>query len=368
MFWIVDFTVQVPGGERKRFREVPEIQTRRGAESYERQRIAELLSGRPKEVRPAEQKEVEAATRVVPTVAAFAERFIETYAVPNNKPSEVDSKRKILRLHLVPALGRLRLDEVGAEEIERYKGDQLRAGRSRKTVNNHLIVLRRMFGVAEEWGLMARSPRVRWLKLPDPEFDFLTFEESHQLVAAAEGEWRTMVMVATRSGLRQGELLALRWKDVDLGARKIVVRRSVWEGIVGTTKGGRAREVELSPDTVAALKAQRHLRGELVFCNADGTMLTKNQCRRPLYDACGRAGIRKIGWHILRHTFASHLVMRGVPIKVVQELLGHRDIKTTMRYAHLAPESRREAVALLDIDAAHEATVRQQNLTSLITS
>ncbi len=368
MFWIADFTVQVPGGERKRFREVPEIQTRRGAETYERQRIAELLAGRTKEESdPAETKEKSSKVDCV-SVASFAKTFIETYAVPNNKPSEVKSKRMILDLHLVPALGSLRLGEVGSGEIERYKAAKLRDGLSPKTINNHLIVLRRMLAVAEEWGLVDRVPRVRWLKVPDSDFDFLTFEESRALVAASEAEWRTMIIVAAKAGLRQGELLALRWRDVDLAAGKIVVRHSVWSGIVGTTKGWRAREIDLSPETVVALKAHRHLRGELVFCNGDGSMLTKNQCRRPLYDASKRAGLRQIGWHVLRHTFASHLAMRGVPIKAVQELLGHRDITTTMRYSHLSPESRRDAVALLDIGASREATIRQQDLTSLTTS
>jgi integrase len=303
-----------------------------------------------------------------PTVASLAKEFLETYAAPNNKPSEVKSKKMILDLHLVSTLGRLQFDQVGAAEIERYKAEKLREGLSPKTANNHLIVLRRMFAVAEEWGLTDRIPRVRWLKVQDSEFDFLTFDEARSLVAAAEGEWKTMILVAARVGLRRGELLALRWRDVDLGASKVIVRQSVWSGIVGATKGWRAREIDLSPETVAALKAHRHLRGELVFCNGDGSMLTKNQCRRPLYDACTRAVLRKIGWHVLRHTFASHLVMRGAPIKVVQELLGHRDITTTMRYAHLSPESRRDAVALLDTNASREATIRQQDRASLTTS
>jgi integrase len=368
MFWTTDFTVPLLGGERKRFREVPKVQTRRGAETYERQRIAEVLSGRTKEDRQEEQMKAEATKAACPSVASFAKTFIETYAVPNNKPSEVHSKRMILDLHLVPALGRLQLDKVGPGEIERYKAEKLREELSPKTVNNHLIVLRRMLAVAEEWGLTDRIPRVRWLKVPDSEFDFLTFEVANQLLATAEGEWRAMILVAAKVGLRQGEILALRWKDVDLAAGKVIVRHSVWAGIVGTTKGWRAREIDLSPDTVVAFKAHRHLRGELVFCNGDGGMLTKNQCRRPLYEACKRAGLRQIGWHVLRHTFASHLVMRGAPIKVVQELLGHRDITTTMRYAHLSQESRRDAVALLDTNASRGATIRQQNQASLTTS
>jgi site-specific recombinase XerD len=73
-------------------------------------------------------------------------------------------------------------------------------------------------------------------------------------------------------------------------------------------------------------------------------MFTKNECKHPLWRACERAGLRRIGWHVLRHTFASHLVMRGAPLKAVQELLGHATIEMTMRYAHLSPDTRRDAV------------------------
>jgi site-specific recombinase XerD len=108
------------------------------------------------------------------------------------------------------------------------------------------------------------------------------------------------------------------------------------------------RAIPLSPETVQLLKRHRHLRGELVFCARDGRMLVKTECKHPLWRACKRAGLRRIGWHVLRHTFASHLVMRGAVIKAVQELLGHSSITTTMRYAHLSPDARRAAIELLD--------------------
>ena len=143
-----------------------------------------------------------------------------------------------------------------------------------------------------------------------------------------------------------------------------MVRRSVWRGHEGTPKSGRNRELPLSDATVRVLKSHRHLRGPYVFCDESGKQLDENVCRRPLYRSCHRSGIARraprspnknlgdcapgIGWHTLRHTFASHLVMRGVPLKAVQELLGHSTIEMTMRYAHLSPDVRKDAVARLD--------------------
>jgi integrase len=132
------------------------------------------------------------------------------------------------------------------------------------------------------------------------------------------------------------------------GRREARVSRAVAGDVVGTPKSGRAREVPLSPETVKALKQHRHLRGELVFCTDAGRMFRKNETKHPLWRACKRAGLRLIGWHALRHTFASHLTMRGVPLKAIQELLGHATIEMTMRYSHLSPEVRRDAVIMLD--------------------
>ena len=95
--------------------------------------------------------------------------------------------------------------------------------------------------------------------------------------------------------------------------------------------------------------------GGLLWPGEGGRNLKRGEAKWPLYRACMRAGLRRVGWHVLRHTFASHLVMRGVPLKAVQELLGHEDIATTMRYAHLAPGVTRDAVLLLDAPAPAES-------------
>jgi site-specific recombinase XerD len=116
---------------------------------------------------------------------------------------------------------------------------------------------------------------------------------------------------------------------------------------VGTPKNGRTREVPLSERAATALRGHPRV-DELVFHAPGGAMLTKGECKWPLYRAAHHAGLRRIGWHVLRHTFASHLVMRGVPIRAVQELLGHSSIEMTMRYTHLSPDARRDAVQLLD--------------------
>jgi integrase len=126
-----------------------------------------------------------------------------------------------------------------------------------------------------------------------------------------------------KTGMRQGEILALRWEDVDLDRRRITVRRSVWEGQETAPKSGKGREIPISVVS-EALEQHQHERGPYVFCDTQGKRYTKQQCRRPLRRALKRAGLRHIGWHGMRHTFASHLVMRGVPLPAVQQLLGHR--------------------------------------------
>ncbi|MBI5478137.1 MAG: site-specific integrase [Deltaproteobacteria bacterium] len=335
---MVDFLFTHADGRLERVRKRSPVQTKRGAEEHERQLRQSLQAGtyQRKEVAPP------------PTVAEFSKEFIGQYAVANNKPSEIDSKETVFRNHLVPFFGKLRLDQVGLRELERYKALKIKEEYKPSTINNQLTMLRRMLAVAVEWGLIQFVPKVKWLKIPEVEVDFLSFEEADRLLAHAEGEWKCMMMVGLKAGLRFGELLALRWDDVDLVVGQMVVRRSAARGRIGTPKSGKSRKIPLCPSALAALKAQRHLRGELVFSDSGGELLTKGECKWPLWRACKKAGLRRIGWHTMRHSFASHLVMKGVPLRVVQELLGHATIEMTMRYSHLSPNVPRDAVALLD--------------------
>lgn len=287
--------------------------------------------------------------REIPTFADHWRSYMDDSAKAQNKPSTLESKASIFNHHLGPFFGEMRIDAIGPREIDRFKASKLQA-LSPKTVNNCLTVLRRALDVAAGWGTITAAPRIAWTRAVKPRFRFLDFGEADRLVAAASGDdlAHAIIVVALNTGLRLGELLALRWDAVDLKAGRLHVREAAARGIVGTPKSGRAREVPLNDTAIAALRSWKHLRGPLVFCADDGRMLTKNEAKAPLARARRKAGIVALGWHDLRHTFASHLVMSGVPLKAVQELLGHATIEMTMRYAHLAPAVVRDAVRTLD--------------------
>ncbi len=140
-----------------------------------------------------------------------------------------------------------------------------------------------------------------------------TFE---RLINAAEPEWRALLLVALETGLRQGELIGLQWSDLDLAQARLNVRRTIWRGVTDLPKGGRERTVDLPASAVDALKAHRHLRGRFVFCQEDGQPLTEGKMKQPLRRALNRAGISReegrIGWHDLRHTYASHLCSKRI--------------------------------------------------------
>jgi excisionase family DNA binding protein len=314
------------------------------------------------------------STSSMPTVRQFSRVFVEMCRL-RNKSSTIDAKNAMLKCHVLPLIGSMRIDAINYAVVEdlklalskkrvtRVARDKIDVAKplSPKTINNTLMCLHRMLVVARKRELIARVPDFEWMRTRPPEFDFLDFDEAKRLLKAASGQLRTMVFTALRAGLRHGEFLALRWEDVVLVAGRIVVRQNVVRGVVDTPKSGKPREIPLGNEVIAEFKSHRHLRGPLVFCNGAGVMLTDSEMKNPLMHTCRRAGLRPVGWHVLRHSFASHLAMRGASLRVIQELLGHASITTTMRYAHLAPRIGREAVRMLDEPAPKRDVPNEQS-------
>ena len=182
------------------------------------------------------------------------------------------SKKKIVRVHLKPAFGTTKLDAIGVEQIERYKAAKRKDGLSPKTINNHLTVLRKLLVVARDWGRVRMVPAIQWLRVAPPEFRFLSFEEADGLLRGTDPEWRAMIALGLKAGLRHGELLALRWSDVDLEVGRLSVRRNLCEGHIGTPKGGRGRDIPLCDSAVMALRAHRRTSKDWVFSSPDGQL------------------------------------------------------------------------------------------------
>lgn len=359
--WEVDIRLTLPNGEPYRERKKSMCSSKSSTETWAKQREAHLIKfGIAEGTTP--------VVKEVPTVAGFYEAFM-AYSKTNNRPSTVCAKEAMMRCHLLPFFGAMKLDTVGPEDVDRYKARKLAEELEKKTINNHLAALRKLFNLAAEYGKIDRVPKIKAFALTKNKSitsdEFLTFEEADRFVGAAAPEWKVFLLVALRTGLRVGELLALRWGDIDFVQGVLVVRRTAWRKQEGPPKSGSERVVPLSGEVRSALRQYRHLKGEYVFCDDHGNRLTHSAVKNVAPTTCKRAGLAKrITTHKLRHTFASHLAMRGKPEKCVQDLLGHGSAAMTQRYTHLSPNVLRDAVESLDMPAPVTAT----NSTSALTA
>lgn len=342
--WRYRKRVRLPDGTRERIKGTPLVNTKAAAESAEREHIERLLE----ECRNPGSTTL--SKKEVPTLQEFKIEFMATYVQANNKPSERMSKEYMFKHHLLPALGRRRLDEIATRDIEKLKAKKLAEGLAPKTVNNMLSCLGKTLRYAAENEIIDKIPRLRFVKVFDKPIDFLDFEEYERLMEAAKADPETYpaILLAGDAGLRMGEVRALKWEDLDLVARRVVVQRTDYRGYMGSPKGGRLRRIPLTKRLCAALKAARHLKGPWVFCDMDGKMWSRGEADTPLRRAYRKAGLRKIGWHTLRHTFCSHLAMRGAPVRTIQELAGHASLTTTMRYMHLTETAAESAIDMLE--------------------
>jgi integrase len=281
------------------------------------------------------------------TLGQFAWQWFDQYVKANNKISEQYSKEKILRSSLIPFFGAMRLDEITTDRIEKYKAQQIATGISNKTVNNRLTVLGKCLNCANEWH-GTPTPKIKLLKSPPPRTDFLTHDECELLLDHAEGDLSTMILLALRTGMRQGEIRGLQWSSINWQNRIITVRHSWYDykKALVSPKSNRERHIPLDIDVYELLYPKRKNSG-FVFLSPYREPFTCHRLINDLAAICRKAKLRKIGWHVLRHTFATSLAMRGAPLPVVQALLGHSTISTTMRYAHVASSTLRSAIDML---------------------
>jgi integrase len=262
-------------------------------------------------------------------------------------------------------LGKRKVAAVPTEDVERLASRMLARGASPKTVRNVMTFLHSVFGLAVRKGWAPRNPvedaaRPKRRRAGDanPDLQFLTPAEldrvidvipDHVVDKDARGPvTRILLLAAGTTGLRQSELLGLRWRDVDMRAQRLRMRNA-WVRYEHSGEGksdlSTKRSVPMTDRLTGELRAWR-LRTvygddeDLVFGHPDlGVPLDRTKLSRKFKAACEEAGVRVIRFHDLRHTFATTLAAAGVPLRTIQEYLGHADLKTTQIYAHYAPSA-----------------------------
>ncbi len=256
------------------------------------------------------------------------------------------------RLHLRRLLGAFGaetpLPELTSQRIAQYERtratetSRLGRGLSPAALNRELATLRHLLRLSEEWGYLEKAPRIRLAREPEGRLRFLTEEEIQRLLevcARSQNRYLTaIVTMALHTGMRKGEIMGLVWERVDFSRGVLLLEQ---------TKSGRRREVPMNRAVYDALTGLPGPKDDgLIFRKASGAVW--GSIRTAFERACKAAKIDDFRFHDLRHTCASWLVMRGRSLKEVQELLGHRVFSMTLRYAHLAPDRLREAVASLE--------------------
>jgi integrase len=287
------------------------------------------------------------------SVAEAGERLIEHLSSLGRKRSTLGDYESYLRVHLAPFFGETALERIEPAQVEAFIAAKRREGKATKSILNYLGLLHSIFAYGERRGLAHGNP-VKLVDKPeaagaDPDVRFLDEAELEALVCAVPDDVkgpteRTIYLTAAMTGLRQGELLGLRWRDIDWPAGRIRVRQSYVRGEFGTPKSKRSsRSVPLA-DRIAG-ELDRHFKrsayqgdDDLVFCHPQtGAPLDRSRLFKRFKAAAKRAQIREVRFHDLRHTFGTRMAGAGVALRTLQEWMGHRDFKTTLIYADYQP-------------------------------
>lgn len=300
----------------------------------------------------------------------FLRHWLDDVARPTLRASTYESYDDILRLHLIPGLGRIAVAKLAPADVQTFLNTKLASGLSPRRVVYIHAVLRRALGTAERWGLAARNVA----KLVDPprvprhEVEPLTPIQARQLIAAsADDRLQALWVTALATGLRQGELLGLRWDDVDLDAATLRVRHTLAR-VDGKLKllepkTDRSRRTLALPEVaIGALRAhrtrqrmERLVAGSRwqdtrhVFATTIGTPIEAARVTRSFALTLERAGLRQVRFHDLRHAAATFLLAQGFTLEDVKILLGHSSIVLTSNtYGHVLAQRQQQVARGMD--------------------
>ena len=304
------------------------------------------------------------------TLGAYLQRWLDGLPATDLKPRTIGYYRQYVATHITGSeLARKPLARLTPQDLRELYARKLASGLSRSTVHHIHAVLHRALAVAEREGAVARNVAdlVDGPGHGKPKLQVLTDDQPEQFLATVVGEpLEALFVLAVTSGLRQGELLALRWENVDLSGGELEVvgslsgqRRADLQ--VVTPKTGNGRRVSLAPHAVSALREHRRRQAELrltigaewlnrglVFCDETGRFgdyVRPANLNRALDRILNRAGLPHIRFHDLRHTAATRMLSRGVHPKIASEMLGHSSIHVTLdRYSHVTSTMQRDAV------------------------
>ncbi|MEE9271593.1 MAG: tyrosine-type recombinase/integrase [Candidatus Krumholzibacteria bacterium] len=268
-----------------------------------------------------------------PLFSEFTEQYLE-HAKANKKSWQTDV---YLIRKLSPSFGKKRLSEITSWNVEQHKARR-KEEVSPATVNRELSLLRRMFNLAIQWGLADKNPTagVRKFREDERPLRILSAEEEAQLLEQLPQHLRDITEFAINTGMRRGEILSLRWDQVDMREKMLAVERG---------KTGTVSYVPANKKVVAVLRRRQAIDSDYVF-TWNGESIERFD--KTWQKALKAAGIPKVRFHDLRHAFATRLLRAGEDITTVRELLGHSSINMTLRYTHTSPERKRAAVERLE--------------------
>ena len=259
-------------------------------------------------------------------------QWSEVHKRPSSYKRDQTAARRLLR-----EFGQTSISAITQKMVEDFQSQRAQEVKP-ATVNRSMETLSHLFTKAIDWGYVQINPtqRVKQLETPPGRIRYLSLEERDRLLVECAPNLMlyAVVVTALETGMRRGELRGLKWEDVSFETRTIYLHR---------TKNNTARAVPISDRLLVLLQTLHSQRvGEFVFSKLDGKPY--GDWKRSFATACRRAGVKGFRFHDLRHTFASYLVMGGVDIRTVQELLGHQDIKMTVRYCQLSQQHLFDAV------------------------